>query len=292
MITDISLTSTSLQSVIRRRDGNPIPVRSWGTAQDCKAVALLVHGLGAHSGWFEAFARQLKVRRIYVVSYDQAGFGKRSNDTIEGYSTWVDDLVCVFDRLQEMIPGKPIYLCGNSMGALVSMSALPHIKPSGLVLLSPGFDGHPHTFTMQYRLGAIVKAMINPRTEIGLPYDAAVITRDEATREWIERDADGRFSVPGKFAVELLKLSNSTKKSTCSVSVPVLMMTAGCDRIVNNGVNTAFFNRLIAPAKKHKHFPDAFHDLMFDPVVDEVAEEVVSWLPEHINERLVSGPGA
>lgn len=292
MISEISLTSTSMQSVMRRRDGTPIPVRSWGTAQDCKAVALLVHGLGAHSGWFEAFARQLKVRRIYAVSYDQAGFGKRSGETIDSYSTWIDDLVCVFDRVQSMMPGKPIYLVGNSMGALVSLCALPHIKPSGLVLLSPGFDGHPKTFTLAYRLFAVAKALINPQQEIALPYDASMITRDEATRNWINRDPEGRFQVPGKFAVELLKLSNSVKNATHSVSVPVLMMTSGCDRIVNNGINSAFFNRLEAPAKKHKHFPEAWHDLMFDPVLDEVADELTAWLPEHLSERLVSGPGA
>jgi alpha-beta hydrolase superfamily lysophospholipase len=292
MITEISLTSTSLQSVMRKRDGSAIPVRSWGTAQDCKAVALLVHGLGAHSGWFEAFARQLKVRRIYAIAYDQAGFGKRSDESVSGYSTWIDDLVYVFDRLQEMMPGKPIYLVGNSMGGLLSLCALPHIKPSGLVLLSPGFDGCPQTFTLQYRLVTVAKALINPQKEITLPYDPSLITRDESARKWIERDPDGRFRVPGRFALELLKLSNATKNSTATVGVPVLMMTAGCDRIVNNSVNSAFFNRLNAPAKRHKHFPDAYHDLMFDPVVDEVADEVVGWLPDPVNERLVSGPNS
>ena len=42
-----------------------IPCRTWGIASESDAGIVLVHGLGAHAGWFEALARRLKVRQIF-----------------------------------------------------------------------------------------------------------------------------------------------------------------------------------------------------------------------------------
>jgi alpha-beta hydrolase superfamily lysophospholipase len=289
VIKEINLASTSSSFDIPRADGSIIPARSWGSSGDCKAVVLLIHGLGAHSGWFEAFARQLKVRRVYAVSYDHIGFGKQKGRPFSSYTNWLDDLVRVFDYLKETIPNKPIYLVGNSMGALLSLVSVEYISPSGLVLLSPGFDGCPQTFTTFYRISTVIKALLRPESEVALPYGADLCTRDEPTRAWINSDPEGRFKVPGKMLVALLKLSNAVKHKTGSVRMPVLMMTAGYDRIVNNPINNAFFSKLVAPSKRSRHFDEAWHDLMFDPVIDEVADEVVHWMSEHTLEKLISG---
>ena len=289
VIKEINLTPTSSTFDIARKDGSQIPARSWGNPADCKAVVLLVHGLGAHGGWFEAFARQLKVRRVYAISFDHIGFGQQRARRFNGYTDWLDDLVAVFDYLRDANPQKPIYLCGNSMGALLSLVATEYIQPDGLVLLSPGFDGAPKTFTPLYRVLTVIKALLKPEMEVALPYNADLVSRDLPTRQWITNDPEGRFRVPGKMLLALLKLSNAVKHKARTVKMPVLMLTAGKDSIVNTAVNVAFFEKLTAPSKHTKLYDDAFHDLMFDPVVDEVADEVVHWMSEHTLEKLISG---
>jgi alpha-beta hydrolase superfamily lysophospholipase len=289
VIKEINLTPTSSSFDIPRKDGTTIPARSWGAPNDCKAVALLVHGLGAHSGWFEAFGRQLKVRRVYAVSYDHIGFGKQRGKSFSSYTDWLDDLVRVFDYLRETNPNKPIYLVGNSMGSLLSLVSTEHIEPTGLVLLSPGFDGCPQTFTPLYRVVTVIKALLKPDMEVALPYGVDLVCRDVPTQTWITNDPEGRFRVPGKMLLALLKLSNAVKHKASTVRMPVLMLTSGMDRIVNNPINFAFFEKLSAPSKRKKHFEEAFHDLMFDPMVDEVADEVVHWMSEHTLEKLISG---
>lgn len=252
-------------------------------------MALLVHGLGAHSGWFEAFARQLKVRRIFAVSYDHVGFGKRRQEAFTSYTQWLDDLVRVFDYLKQTYTGKPVYVIGNSMGGLLSLVAAQYFQADGLVLLSPGFDGAPETFTWYYRAITILKAVVRPEMEVILPYDATLVTRDEGARAFINADEEGRFRVPGKYLLQLLHLSNAVKRTAHTVNAPVLMLTAGKDRIVHHKVNLRFFDKLTAPAKRHKHFADAWHDLMFDPQVDEVAEDVVEWMSQDGARQLTSG---
>src|SRR5262249_55246280 len=121
-----------------------------------------------------------------------------------------------------------------------------------------------------------------------LPYDQNLVTRDEPTRTWIAKDPEGRFRLPGKYLLELLKLSNATKNKAKSLKTPVFMLTAGHDKIVSSTVNQNFYNSLTSPTKQSRHFKEAWHDLMFDPQVDEVAEAVVHWMSEHTVERLLS----
>lgn len=163
------------------------------------------------------------------------------------------------------------------------------IQPDGLVLLSPGFDGYPATFTWQFRIVTVIRALLNPEGLVTLPYGADLCTRDVSTRTWISNDPEGSFRVAGKYLLQLLKLSNATKHTSGIIESPVLMMTSGKDRIVNNPINFAFFKKLSAPEKKHKHFEEAWHDLMFDPQVDEVADEIVHWMSEHSVEKLING---
>jgi len=70
------------------------------------AGALLVHGLGAHSGWFEALDGALKVRRIYTVAYDQVGFGRRRQQVFTSYNQWLDDINTAFDFVRATIGEK------------------------------------------------------------------------------------------------------------------------------------------------------------------------------------------
>ena len=256
----------------------PIIGRSWGSQDDCKAVALLVHGLGAHSGWFEAFGRELQQRRVFAVSYDHIGFGNRRSEPFSSYQQWLDDLIFVFKYIALQSGEKPVYLIGNSMGALLSMVCAQYVTPDGLVLLSPGFDGCGETFTPWYRVKTVIKALLFPEMEVGLPYGIELCSRSTSVADWINKDPEGRFMVPGKMLFQLLQLSNATKHKGMTVKMPVLMMTAGLDKIVDNAVNRVLFEKLVAPQKSSVVFPESFHDLMFDAAVDEVADQVVSWM--------------
>src|ERR1700723_3361840 len=125
MDVEINLTPTaSLLEIERSGDissqpaeGAGISARSWGTASECTAGALLVHGLGAHSGWFEAFGRRLKVNSIFVLAYDQLGFGKRGNEHFHSYEQWLDDLATAYRYQKQLIGDKPVFILANSMGA-------------------------------------------------------------------------------------------------------------------------------------------------------------------------------
>jgi alpha-beta hydrolase superfamily lysophospholipase len=286
---DINLTPTASFVGISRRSKpahggsaltTPIPARTWGLSSDCRAAALLVHGLGAHSGWYEALGRRLKVRGIFALAYDQVGFGKRAGEELLMKQQWLDDLKDAYEHLQETVGDKPIFIIGNSMGALVALKAVGITKPAGLVMFSPGFDGHPGTFSLPYKAKTLFTALLKPDSPVTLPYTVEAIARDPMVRGWITNDVDCRMTMPARTLLELLKLTEESKISGRKLNVPTLMFTAGQEKIVNNAIAEDVFARIPSTRKKKHHFPEAFHDLMFDPVLDELVDILGTWMLE------------
>jgi alpha-beta hydrolase superfamily lysophospholipase len=283
---DINLTPTATCFEIEATKADPnrspttyrLQARSWGNPNDCQSAILLVHGLGAHSGWFEALARRLKVRNLFVLSYDQAGFGKRRNERFKSSKQWLEDLTVAFKYLESLVADKPVFLAGNSMGAVVSLSTATTLHPAGLVLLTPGFAGHPRTFTPAYKITTLVKAGLNPEKDFDLPYGLELVSELESVRAWLENDPDRRFSVPGRMLTELLSLTQKLKAKKSVLECPAIMLTAGRDRIVDNKVNKQIFKKLVSRSKESRDFSDSIHDLTLNVVVEQVADELTNWM--------------
>lgn len=280
---EINLTSTAAKLSFDAQNGNrkwTVKARSWGDSGDAQAYALLVHGLGAHSGWFEAFAHRLSERDIFAMSYDQIGFGLRREEQFRSKEEWLEDLVASWNYLKTLAGNgsKPVYLVGNSMGAVVAYSCVEKVKPDAMVLFSPGFDGHPVTFNLGYKLKALVAAIFAPDSDVVLPYSVDDITPSQTVRDFLLNDPNKRFAISARMGLELLKLTLSTKGGRKTAHCPVLMATAGIEKIVDNNVSEKLFEELSAPVKKRLKYENSMHDLMFDPNLDEIVDEVCAWL--------------
>lgn len=283
---EINLTSTATKLSLEAGSNTSrlwtIAARSWGQMQDAKAAALLVHGLGAHSGWFEAFAQRLTAKGVFALSYDQVGFGARRAERFHSKDQWLDDLVASYEYLTQKAGDKPVYLVGNSMGAVVALSCAARVKPDALVLFSPGFDGHPATFNPMYKVRALLAGVFSPESELVLPYTVDDITPTESVRRFLTNDPERRFTIQARMGVELLKLTLSAKSGPKSAPCPVFMATAGIEKIVDNAASQNVFENLKAPAKKHLHLADSWHDLMFDPTLDGLVADVCDWLDSSV----------
>jgi esterase/lipase len=87
-----------------------------------------------------------------------------------------------------------------------------------------------------------------------------------------------RTSVPARMLWELLKMTRNLYQQAAKVHCPVAMFEAGFDQLVDVGVNKKVFARIASSEKKQRLFEEAWHDLMFDPVLDQLVTEVTVWL--------------
>jgi alpha-beta hydrolase superfamily lysophospholipase len=263
---------------------------TWGNSLDARAGILLVHGLGGHSGWFEAFARRLKIRNIFSLAYDQAGFGRRKHEAFFSYKQWILDLEAAYNYLRNKIGDKPIYILGNSAGALVTLQSSNKIKPNGLILCSPSFAGNSRTFGPVFTIAALLQAFLAPDTEVDLPYNVNLIAEDKEVQEYIKNDPLRRFTVPARMLLELLKTSKEIERRAPEFDSPLLMFTAGRDKIVDNRISQRVFKRLASRNKVTFEFQDSLHDLMISSNLDELAQAVASWIAKTNPANLLTAP--
>ena len=276
--TEINLTPTATLLEIVSSFRHKIPCRTWGIASESNAGIVLIHGLGGHAGWFEALSRRLKIKHIFVLSYDLVGFGKQKNKRYLSYRQWLEDTTSVCAYLRSVMPDKPLVLLGNSMGALVALASCQSVKPNGLALLAPAFAGHPNIFSMSYQLPHLFKAIANPKDELILPYSTDLIAKEEQVKSWLDTDPARRRAVPGKMLLDLFFLTQQLRWQRTKLDCPLFMLTAGKDNIVDNRVSELMFRHIISPNKKKIVFPEAMHDLALDPAVDKVTDLLADWM--------------
>jgi alpha-beta hydrolase superfamily lysophospholipase len=129
-------------------DGTVIYGYKWD-AEVPKAVVQIAHGAIEHAMRYDDFANALCKQGFVVYADDHRGHGHTAGevgnvayfgDNDGGFSTAVDDLHILTQRIREENPGLPVFLLGHSMGSLMArVYASRYGKElSGLVLTGTG----------------------------------------------------------------------------------------------------------------------------------------------------------
>ncbi|WP_167464939.1 alpha/beta hydrolase [Nocardia brasiliensis] len=95
------------------------------------ATALLLPGMGQHSGHYHRFARSLTAARIDLWALDTAGHGLSEGDPhAPGTLTeLVADAVRLFELARAATPAGPMLLMGHSLGAVTALGMLGAAVP-------------------------------------------------------------------------------------------------------------------------------------------------------------------
>src|ERR1700756_5269943 len=120
-------------------DGQRLFLRDWPNRSAHGAV-LIVHGLGEHSGRYEALAKWLLAHGYAVRGYDQRGHGRTpgQRSALRHGDDLLKDLAIVYERYAIEFGKQPLLL-GHSMGGAVALRAVldGRVEPPGLGLSSP-----------------------------------------------------------------------------------------------------------------------------------------------------------
>ncbi len=158
-----------------------VAYRAWGDAE--KPSLLLVHGMMAHSHWWDFIAPGL-LDRWHVVAIDLGGMG--DSDFCHQYSanTCVDELTAVCDHAAL---DEDVVLIGHSFGGAVSVKAVNrHQERFGsLILVDPGLrpPDEPARDRPRPRAGQIyaeraqaeARFRVQPPQEVRSPYTVRYI---------------------------------------------------------------------------------------------------------------------
>ncbi len=145
-------------------------------------------------------------------------------------------------------------------------------------MICPGL--HPRVgVSRSERLRITLAYFTNRRKTFPIPLsDPALFTDSHAGQEFIANDPLGlRAATAGLLAASTF-IDRVVKRMPLRIHQPALLMLAGHDRIVDNELTLAYFNRLASADRQVIEYPEGHHTLEFDPDPSRYALDLAGWL--------------
>jgi alpha-beta hydrolase superfamily lysophospholipase len=264
--------------------GSGVMYRHW-PAVSADAVFLLVHGLGAQSARWRFSAGLLGVHGAVLYAIELRGFGETQGPRghVKTFRTYYSDIFKLAAVIRSQNPGLKLFLLGESMGGLIAFCA-QLLKPEladGLICLSPAF-GNRLAFGLTDYLRFVKALMFKPETLLTAPFDAAMVTRDEDVRDFMDTDTREHRFASASLLREILLAQWRSMIPRQRCRIPVLFQLAGHDRLVDPGAARLLFRRLQCPDKTLLEYTDMYHALSVERGRERVFADTVEWYKKRV----------
>ena len=266
-------------------DGENLAVRDWPLpAGERRATALVVHGLGEHSGRYHALAGRLNGWGFAVRGYDHYGHGA-SGGPRGGLTSDLrleDDLADLIDATRAgMRPGEPLVLLGHSMGGLVAAHLVARgVRPvDALVLSSPALAAFLNP-VQKLLLATLPRLAPNLRVGNGLDphdlsHDAAVVAAYRADRRCHDR-------ICARLARYIADAGPATVAHAPRWSVPTLLLWGEGDRIVDPAGSQVFATAAPQDVLAAQGFAGLYHEIFNERDARPVFTALGQWLGQMV----------
>jgi len=268
-------------------DGISFYVQGWEPDSQPKAVVVLVHGLGEHTGRYIHVGKALTDAGYVLVGFDLRGHGKSGG--ARGHFPSLDvvtqDIRQFFQFVSQRYPNLPQFFYGHSLGGLLSLAyavqnkaALKGVLVTGSALRS-ALQEQKAKIAMANILGTLMPAMTIPS---GL--DATTISRDKAVVDKYVHDPlvhDKTSLGLGKSALTAIDICFARARD---FAYPLLIMHGKADKLTYAS-GSADFARLAGEKNKNvtlKIWDGLYHEIHNEPEQAEVFKVMIEWLDKHL----------
>lgn len=263
-------------------DGTKLFLRSWQTAG--QNILLILHGLGAHSGWFIDMGNEIARQGITVYAMDHRGYGRSEGlrGHIDKGSSFLEDIKVIISHITKTNPGKKLFVLGHSMGGMFTAhyAATSQGPVSGLLFLNPWVQDTSKVSlltTLSIFLGGISKSKRYFPTPLGVE---AMTTNPEAV-QMVEADPYRVRANTASLFFQSFFMRLSMLKMAKLIQLPTLVMQAEEDKSVVPAASRKFFDALGSNDKTMKTYPGYAHDSELETDRSQMDADIVSWIQAH-----------
>jgi len=236
-------------------DGVGLLLRSWEPAVEPRAVIVIIHGLGEHSGRYRHVGQGLADRGFRALAIDLRGFGQSDGKRafVEDFDEYLTDTGVAVEVALD--GGLPVVLLGHSLGGLVALRyAQEREGPDLLVLSAPALDA---AIPVVKRAAAHMLRRILPGFSLPNAITADQLSRDPAVGE--AYFADPLVHIKTTAALGGAFLGAMAKARAGTVPVSTLVIHGEADTLVPPAFSEpltdhAGVDRVTFPGFRHESF--------------------------------------
>ena len=271
---------------IRSESGLPIFYSRWRPAGPVKAIVLILHGLGEHSGRYRHLVKALTQAGYLVYAHDHQGFGRSGGARcfIQGFHDYLFDITQFLSLARLENPGLPCCLYGHSMGGLIGLLYLME-APGAVdlaVISSPSLQAHDLTLVNR-ALKRILELLHRFRPQLTFRQRG---TLDILSRDWeeVQRATGDSLGVPlrsARWVVEFFETMQEVSDRAAEVQLPLLMLQGLADVVVVPHATQEFFSKVGSQDKSLRLYEGFYHELHNDLGRERPIGAVIDWLDAH-----------
>ena len=259
--------------------------QSWLPEDEPVAVFMLIHGLAEHSGRYSNVVNHFVPRGYAIYSHDHIGHGKSEGTRlyVERFQDFLDPLKTYYEMIASRHPGKPIFLAGHSMGGLISATYLLDHQDSftGAILSGPSVKVPDHIPPAIITTGKLLSKVI-PKFGL-MQLESGGISRDPAVvQAYIHDPLVSTRKMTARLAAELLNATNRIAHDANKISLPILIVHGGSDRLVEPEGSRSFYNRIQSTDKTIRIYDGLYHEVFNEPEHEKVLKDVEIWLEKRL----------
>jgi alpha-beta hydrolase superfamily lysophospholipase len=263
--------------------------RAWLPSGPCRAVVVIAHGAGEHSGRYLHVADRLVREGYAVYAVDHRGHGRsagpralidRVDNAVEDLNTLV--LRAAGEQGAQARSGVPVFLLGHSMGGMLSLCyALRHQDRLQALALS-GPLAALEAASPVVRIAAKVLSALAPRLPV-FGVDPALVSRDPAVvQAYIADPLVHHGKLPARTIAELAAAVESFPSRVPEITLPTLIMYGTADRICPTEGSVMLSQRIGAPDVSVKSYSGLYHEILNEPEQEQVMDDLCAWLDAHV----------
>ncbi|XP_051874043.1 monoglyceride lipase isoform X1 [Pristis pectinata] len=259
-----------------------------GRQRSCRALVMIVHGTGEHSGSYVNVATMLVNQSLFVFSHDHVGHGQSEGQrlNVSNFRIYVRDCLQHIDMMKYRYPDLKIFLLAHSMGGLVAIYAM-HDRPddiAGAIFIAPLVALNPESARPWKVFCTKLLCHIIPNMSLGV-MNPQWLSRDEnEVRNFYEDPLCYHGAMKVGFAAVLLNALTGLENLLPSITAPVLILHGDADKMCDIKGSHIMYEMVTSTDKTLKVFEDCLHQLHKE--LPDVVKEVFSLIQTWLNDRL------
>ncbi|RJR30761.1 MAG: alpha/beta hydrolase [Desulfobacteraceae bacterium] len=266
----------------RSKDGLDFFGRAWHPDQAAKGVICLVHGLGEHVGRYEHAGAEFAEAGYALLGFDQRGHGRSDGPRghTPSYDALMDDIGELLDQAEKHYPGVPCFLYGHSMGGneVINYGMRRNPPLLGVIATGPWLRLSFRPSAWQVALGRLMNKVAPAFTQAS-KLDATAISRDSRVVEAYTNDPLVHDRISARLFVEMYDSGEWALANAARLSIPLLLMHGGADRITSASASREFAQK--SGGNTALHIQDGlYHEIHNEPEKSGVFKIMIAWLEE------------
>ena len=246
-----------------------------------KAIVVIAHGLGEHSGRYQHVAEFLNQHAYSVTALDHQGHGQSPGQKghINSFEDYIADLYDFIELTKEQNPNQEIYLLGHSMGGLIATGyVLRHKNIDKVIISAPPYGVPGKGAQIQLKIGAFFGKFLS-KTSVPNNLNASTVCSTQSVVDAYIADDLVHDQITLGWGRAFLTEQKYILSNLGRINTPLLMLLPQADIITDPVATDNCFKQMPQENKTIKYYPDSFHEVLNEEIDGPRAlQDIIEWL--------------